>query len=99
MFFCPAGAVGFSPGFQPVSTGKHPKKRFTLKGREITWAKCVRLLPKRKRVFVRQRYNLPMALKPWAESCSPSGAINRRYADTPIRRYASPRQPKEIASL
>jgi hypothetical protein len=38
-------------------------------------------------------------LKPWAESCSPSGAIKRRYADTPIRRYASPRQPKEIASL
>ena len=36
------------PLFQPrVSTlGNIQKKRFALKGREITWAKCVRLLPK-----------------------------------------------------
>src|SRR5580704_9806924 len=57
MFFLPRRGCRIQPGFNP---GKHPKKRFALKGREITWAKCVRLLPKRKRVFVRQRYNLPM---------------------------------------
>ena len=42
--FCLAGATGFSLGFQPWETSK--KKRFALKGREITWAICVRLLPK-----------------------------------------------------
>src|SRR6202162_5490246 len=45
-----------------VSTlGNIQEKQFALKGREITWAKCVRLLPKRKRAFVRQRDNLPLA--------------------------------------
>src|ERR1700736_6034600 len=45
-----------------VSTlGNIQEKRFALKGREITWAKGARLLPKRKRIFVRQRDNLPMA--------------------------------------
>jgi len=44
-----------------VSTlGNIQEKRFALKGREITWAKGLRLLPKRKRIFVRQRYNLPV---------------------------------------
>jgi hypothetical protein len=44
-----------------VSTlGKIQEKRFALKGREIRWAKCLRLLPKSKRVFVRQRDNLPV---------------------------------------
>jgi hypothetical protein len=44
-----------------VSTlGKHPKKRFALKGRELRWAKGIRLLPNRKTVFVRQRDNLPV---------------------------------------
>jgi len=31
------------------------------KGREITWSKCLRVLPKWNRVFVRQRYYLPFA--------------------------------------
>ena len=100
-----------------VSTlGNIQKKRFALKGREITWAKCVRLLPKG-RGYLLGRYNLLLAklmrtstkwsdcgpwiicssrlflirliwrpfrarrpggrfpgLKPWAESCSRSGA-------------------------
>ena len=59
MFFLPRRGCRIQPR---VSTlGNIQEKRFALKGREITWAKCVRLLPKRKRVFVRQRDNLPMA--------------------------------------
>jgi len=45
MFFLPRRGCRIQPR---VSTlGNIQEKRFALKGREITWAKCVRLLPKR----------------------------------------------------
>jgi hypothetical protein len=35
MVFAPQGLQDSAQGFNP---GKHPKKRFALRGREITWA-------------------------------------------------------------
>jgi hypothetical protein len=46
---------------RPQGLKKDPIKQFALKGREIAWAKAVRTLPKSHRVFVRQRYDLPLA--------------------------------------
>ena len=42
LFYCPGGAApeglkNLAQGFNP---GKHPIKRFALKGREMAWAKC-----------------------------------------------------------
>ena len=37
LFLGVSGRVGGSQGFNP---GKHPIKRFALKGREMAWAKC-----------------------------------------------------------
>ena len=33
----PEGLKNLAQGFNP---GKHPRKRFALKGREMAWAKC-----------------------------------------------------------
>jgi hypothetical protein len=37
LFYRPEGLKNLAQGFNP---GKHPIKRFALKGREMAWAKC-----------------------------------------------------------
>src|ERR1700693_3782855 len=59
MFFCPAGAVGFSPGFQPWETSKKAVR--PERARDYVGPNASDCYRKGKRVFVRQRDNLPMA--------------------------------------
>ena len=59
MAFVPEGLKNLAQGFNP---GKHPIKRFALKGREMAWAKCpFECYRKGIGHFLGRRYNLPLA--------------------------------------
>ena len=54
----PKGLKNLAQGFNP---GKHPIKRFALKGREMAWAKCPSNATEKELGILGRRYNLPLA--------------------------------------
>jgi hypothetical protein len=74
MSFLPRSGCRIQPR---VSTlGNIQEKRFALKGREITWAKCVRLLPKR----VRKEARIASGITEWKRNCLRHSFCSYHYA-------------------
>ena len=60
MFYAPEGLENLAQGFNP---GKHPIKRFALKGREMAWTKCPSNAQKMDWAFLRQKIQSPTGTK------------------------------------